>query len=146
MGLLWRSYWIFHLIPLVVTISFHARLSYIYIHTYIYVYICIYIYIYAILRILFPCPIAIPVTDKILTTFSLSVWLTFGIVLQLTTAVFWCARKGPYRSVCNETHTYQSLSHCFHDDGAVFVVFSTAAEQLWPQIFLPSVRLFLFRY
>jgi len=101
-----------------VTSSFHARLSYIY----------IYIYIYAILKILFPCPNAIPVTDKILTNFSLFVGLTIGIVLLPNTAVFWCASKGPYRSVCNETHTYQSLSHCFHEDWAVLVAVSVPQQ------------------
>jgi len=46
----------------------------------------------------------------VLTTFSLSVWLTIGLVLLLTTAVFWCAGNGPYRAVYNETQTHQSLS------------------------------------
>jgi len=72
-------------------------------------------------KMLVPCPKAIPGKEKLLTTFSLSVWLTIGLVLLLTTAVFWCASNGPYRSVCNETHTYQSLSNCFHSVWAVFV-------------------------
>ena len=42
-------------------------------------------------------------------------------MLLLTTAVFWCDRNGPYRSVCDETHTYQSLSNCFHNVWAMFV-------------------------
>ena len=56
-----------------------------------------------------------------LTYFSLSVWLTMGLMLLLTTAVFWCAGNGPYRSVCNETHTYQSQPHCFHNAWSCFV-------------------------
>ena len=72
-------------------------------------------------KMLVPCPKAIPAIEKVLTTFSLSVWLTIGLVLLLTTVVFWCASNGPYRSVCNETHTYQSLSNSFHNVWAVFV-------------------------
>jgi hypothetical protein len=72
-------------------------------------------YIYANVKMLVPCHKVIPGTEKILTTFSLSVWLTIGLVLLLTTAVFWCAGNRPYRSVNNETQTYRSLSICFHD-------------------------------
>jgi hypothetical protein len=68
-----------------------------------------------------PCPKAIRGMENVLTNFSLSVWLTIGLVLLLTTAVFWCAGNGPYRSVCNETHTYRSLSNCFHNVWAIFV-------------------------
>jgi hypothetical protein len=78
-------------------------------------------YLHTNWKMLFPCPKAILGTENVLTTFSLSVWLTIGLVLLLTTAVFWCAGNGPYRSVCNETHTYQSLSNCFHNVWAVFV-------------------------
>jgi hypothetical protein len=73
------------------------------------------------MKMFVPCPKAIPGTQKLMTTFSLSVWLTMGLVLLLTTAVFWCAGNVSYRSVCNETHTYQSLSHCFHCAWAVFL-------------------------
>jgi len=73
------------------------------------------------MKMLVPCPKAIPGTQKLMTTFSLSVWLTMGLVLLLTTAIFWCAGNVPYRSVCNETHTHQSLSHCFHNTWAVFL-------------------------
>jgi len=52
-----------------------------------------------------PFPKAIPGTEKILTTFSLSVWLKIGLVLLLTVALFWCASNGHYRSVRHETHT-----------------------------------------
>jgi len=93
------------LIPLIVTSSFDATIPYTFVN----------------LKMLVPCPRAIPGTEKLLTTFSLSVWLTIGLVLLLTTTVFWCASNGPYRSVCNETHTYQSLSSCFHNVWAVFV-------------------------
>jgi len=93
------------LVPVIFTSSFDATITYMHVN----------------MKMLVPCPKAIPGTEKILTTFSLSVWLTTGLVLLLTTAVFWCAGKVPYRSVCNETHTYQSLSHCFHNAWAVFV-------------------------
>ena len=96
---------IIHLILLVATPSFHARL----------------LYTYSIWEMLFPCPKSIPVTDKLLKNFSLSVWLTVGLVLLLTTAVFWCAGNGPYRPLYNETHTYQSLSYSFQNAWAVFV-------------------------
>jgi hypothetical protein len=79
------------------------------------------LYMYGYLKMLVPCPKAIPGTEKVLKTFSLSVWLTTGLVLLLTTAVFWCSGNGPYRSVCNETHKYQSLSNCFQNTWSVFV-------------------------
>jgi len=47
--------------------------------------------------------------------------LTIVLALLVTTTVFWCAGNGPYRSVCNEIHTYQSLSKYFHNVWAVFV-------------------------
>jgi hypothetical protein len=80
------------------------------------------------MRMLVPCPKAIPGTQKLLTNFSLSVCLTMGLVLLLTTAVFWCAGNVPYRYVCNETHTYQSLSHSFHSAWAVFMAVSVPQQ------------------
>ena len=80
-------------------------------------------YLPAIIKTLVPSPKAIPGTEKLLTTFSLSVWLTVCLVLPLTTAVLWCASNGPYRSVCNETYTYQSLSSCFHNAWSILVAF-----------------------
>ena len=74
-----------YLMPLIVTSSFDAPIP----------------YTHASLKMHFPCPKAILGTEKILTTFSLSVWLTMGLVLLLTTGVFWCAGNGPYRSVFN---------------------------------------------
>jgi len=62
-------------------------------------------------------------------------------VLLLTTAVFWCAGNGPYRSVCNETHTYHSLSNCFHNAWAVFVAVSVPQQ---PKT--SSLRVFFFLY
>jgi hypothetical protein len=82
------------LLPAFVTSSFDATIPYTHVN----------------FKMLFPCPKAIPGTEKVLTTFSLSVWLTIGLVLLLTTAVFWCAGNGPYRSVCNQIHTH--ISHC----------------------------------
>jgi len=80
------------------------------------------------IKMFVPCPKAIPGPEKLLTTFSLSVWLTIGLVLLLTTAGFWCASNGPYRSVRNYTHTYQSLSICFHNAWAVFVAVSVPQQ------------------
>ena len=93
------------LTPFVVTSSFYATIPYIFVNV----------------NMLVPCPKAIPGLEKVLTFFSLSVWLTIGLVLLLTTALFWCAGNGPYRSMYNETHTYQSLSNCFYNVWAVFV-------------------------
>ena len=93
------------LLQIVVTSSFDATIPYELVRVEIFV----------------PCPKPIPGTEKVLTTFSLSVWLTTDLVLLLTTAVFWCAGNGPYRSVCNETHTYRSLSSCFQNVWSVFV-------------------------
>jgi hypothetical protein len=96
---------ILDLVPPLVTSSFEATIPYT--HQYV--------------KMLAPCRKPIPGTEKILTTFSLSVWLTMALLLLLTTAVFWCAGNVPYRYVCNETHTYQSQSHCFHNVWAVFM-------------------------
>jgi len=93
------------LAPIVLTSSFDTTITYMHLNV----------------KMLVPCPKAILGTEKVLTTFSLSVWLTTGLVLLLTTAVFWCSGNIPYRSVCNNAHTYQSLSKCFHNAWAVFV-------------------------
>ena len=62
-------------------------------------------------------------------------------MLLLTAAVFWCAGNGPYRSVCNETHTYQSLSNCFHNAWAVFVAVSVPQQPT-----TSSLRVFFLLY
>jgi hypothetical protein len=93
------------LLPMVVTSSYDATIP----------------YTHNEMKMLLPCPKPIPGSEKVLTTFSLSVWLTMGLVLLLSTAVFWCVGKGPYRSVFRERHTYRSLSHCFYNVWAVFM-------------------------
>jgi len=113
------------LMPVVVTSSFDATIP----------------YLYEKVKMFAPCPKAIPGTEKILTTFSLSVWLTIGLVLLLTATVFWCAGNGPYRSVYNETHTYQSLSYCFQDAWAVLVAVSVPQQPT-----TSSLRVFFFAY
>jgi len=113
------------LFPVFVKSSFDATIPYIHVNVKMHV----------------PCPKAIPGTGKLLITFSLSVWLTIGRVLLLTTAVFWCAGNGPYRSVCNEIHTYQSLSNCFHNVWAFFV--GVSAPQ---QLTTSNLRVFFFLY
>jgi len=113
------------LIPHVVTSSFDATIPYMHMNV----------------TMLVPCPKAVPGTEKVLTNFSLSVWLTMGLVLLLTTAVFWCAGNGPYRSVCNETHTYRSLSNCFHNAWAIFVGVSVPQRPT-----NSSLRVFFFLY
>jgi len=113
------------LLPIVVTSSFDATIP----------------YIYGDAKMLVPCPKAIPGTEKVLTTFSLSVWLTIVLVLLLTAVVFWFTSNGPYRSVCNETHTYQSLSNCFHNAWAVFVGVSVPQQPTTSRL-----RIFFFLY
>jgi len=93
------------LMPFVVTSSFDATIP----------------YTHETLTILVPCLKDIPGTQNLMTTFSLCVWLTMGLVLLLTTAVYWCAGKVRYRSVCNQTQTCQSLSQCFHNAWAVLM-------------------------
>ena len=93
------------LMPLFVTSSFDATIPYIHVE----------------LKMLLPCPKAVLGTEKVLETFSLSVWLTMGLVLLLTTGMFWCVGNGQYRSVLKQTHTYKSLSHCFYNAWAVFM-------------------------
>ena len=113
------------LIPLVVTSSFDVTIP----------------HLFGNVKMLVPCPKAIHGIEKVLTTFSLSVWLTIGLVLLLTTAVFWCAGNGSYRSVCNETHTYRSLSNCFHNAWAVFVGVSVPQQPT-----SSNLRVFFFLY
>jgi len=113
------------LIPVIVTSSFDATIPYKHVNLMTPIY----------------CPKATLGTEKVLTTFSLSVWLTMGVVLLLTAAVFWCAGNGPYRSVCHETHTYRSLSHCFYNASAVFVGMSVLQQ---PRT--SSLRVFFFLF
>jgi ABC-type amino acid transport substrate-binding protein len=98
-------------------------------------------YTHVQLKILVPCPKAIPGTQKLITTFSMSVWLTMGLVLLLTTAVFRCAGNVPYRTVCNETHTYQSLSQCFYNAWAVLMAVSVPQQPT-----NSTLRVFFFLY
>jgi len=93
------------LIPIVVTSSFDATIAYEHISA----------------KLFLPCPKAIHASEKVLTTFSLTVWFTICIVMLLTTAVFWCAGNFPCRSVCFETNTFQSLSNCFQNTWSVLV-------------------------
>jgi hypothetical protein len=93
------------LIPMLVTSSYDATTP----------------YAYGGMKMLLHCPKPIPGMETILTTFSLSVWLTMGLVLLLTTAVFWCVGNGHYRSLLKEAHTYKTLSHCFFNAWAVFM-------------------------
>jgi hypothetical protein len=113
------------LMPIVVTSSFEATIPYFHID----------------LKMLVPCPKPIHATEKILTTFSLSVWLTIGLVLLLTTAVFWCAGNGPYRSVGTETHTYRSLSNSFQNVWSVFMAVSVPRQPT-----ASSLRVFFYLY
>jgi len=99
------------LIPVVLITSFDATIHYEHISAEMFV----------------PCPKAFPGSEKLLT-FSLPVWLTIGLVLLLTTAVFWCAGNGFYRSVCNETHTYYSLSNSFHNAWAILMAVSVPQQ------------------
>jgi len=92
-------------------------------------------------KIIVPCPKAIPGPEKVLTSFSLCVWLTIGLVLLLTTAGYWCASNCHYRSVRNYTHTYQSQSICFHNAWAILVAVSVPQQPT-----TASLRIFLFLY
>jgi len=88
-----------------------------------------------------PCPKSIPGTENLLTTFSLSVWLAIGLVLLLTAALSWCAANGPFRSVGNETHIYQSLSDCFQNTWAVLMAVSVPQQPT-----TSSLRVMFFLY
>jgi len=88
-----------------------------------------------------PCPKAIPGPEKVMTTFSLSVWMSIGLVLLLTTAVFWCANNGPNGSVLNYKHNYQSLSICFHNAWAVLMSVSVPQQPT-----TASLRVFFLLY
>ncbi|XP_021939952.1 uncharacterized protein LOC110839767 [Zootermopsis nevadensis] len=70
---------------------------------------------------LVPCPKPIPGMEKIMTTFSLSVWLTMGLVFVLTTSVFWFVANGPHVSTFKELEIYKSISLCFYNAWAVFM-------------------------
>jgi len=95
-------------------------------------------YLPAIVKTIVPCPKSIPGTDKLLTTFSLSVWLTIGLVLlQLCSGVPVMVSTG----VCNDTHTYQSLSSCFQNAWAVLMAVSVPQQ---PTTFDLIVYFFLY--
>ena len=113
------------LIPIVVTSSFDATIPY--------EHICI--------KMFLPCPKAIPGSEKILTTFSLYVWLTIGLVMLLTTAVFWCASKSNYRSVRNEIHTFHSLCDCLYNAWAILLAVSVPQQPT-----TSTLRAFFFLY
>jgi len=98
-------------------------------------------YIPVLFKTIVPCPKAIPGTENLLTTFTLSVWLTIGLVLLLTTAVFWCAGNGPYRVVRNETHTFRSLTSCFQNTWAILVAVSIPQQPT-----TSNLRIFFFLY
>ncbi|XP_033611240.1 uncharacterized protein LOC117283066 [Cryptotermes secundus] len=78
-------------------------------------------YTYGYVKMIVPCPKRIPGMEKIMTTFSLSVWLMMVLVLLLTAALFWWAGNGPYHSVLKESHSYKSVSHCFYSVWAVLM-------------------------
>jgi hypothetical protein len=68
-------------------------------------------YTYVDLRMLIPCPKPIPGMEKIMPTFSLSVWLTKGLVFLLTAVVFWFVTNGPYQPMFKELHSYKSVTY-----------------------------------
>jgi hypothetical protein len=113
------------LMPLVVTSSYDATIPYVHVQ----------------MKMLLPCPKAIPGTDNILKTFSLPVWLTIGLVLLLTTAVIWCVGNGPHRSESKETHAYTSLSHCLCNAWALLMGVSVPQQ---PTAF--NLKVFFFLY
>jgi hypothetical protein len=81
------------LLPLVVKSSFDATITYTHLKV----------------KMLLPCPKALPGSQKLMTTLSLSVWLTIGLVLLLTTTVFWCAGSVP-TGKCKMRQKH--MSHC----------------------------------
>ena len=64
------------------------------------------------IKMFVPCPKAIPGPEKILTTFSLTVWLTIGLVLLLTTAVFWFVVNGERTTVPTTLHWTRNALVC----------------------------------
>jgi len=80
------------------------------------------------IKMFVPCPKAIPGPEKLLTTFSPSVWLTIGLVLLLTAAGFRCASNDNYGCVLYYTHTCQSLSICFNNAWVTLVAVSVTQQ------------------
>jgi hypothetical protein len=118
------------LLPVVVTSSFDDTIP----------------YKYANMKKFLPCPKAIPGTGKIMTTFSLSVWLTVSLVLLLLNRVeFWCADNVPYRSVCNVTHKRHSPTVSTMLGLCLWQCQFHSSPQIRASEFPFSVRLFLFR-
>jgi hypothetical protein len=76
-------------------------------------------YTHANFRMLLPRPKSILAMEKIMTTFSLTLWLTMGFVFLLTTAAFWCAANGPYQPTFKDLQTYKSVFHCFYNAWAM---------------------------
>ena len=80
------------------------------------------------IKMFVPCPKAFPGQEKVLTNFSLSVWLTIGLVLLLTAAGFRCASNDNYGCVLYYTHTCQSLSICFNNAWVTLVAVSVTQQ------------------
>lgn len=80
--------------------------------------------------ICFPCPARVHRMDKIISTFTIPVWLTLIIVLILTGAVFWSTEHFARRPV----HTTTSLSLSFYNAWAILMGVSvTRNPDTWKQ-------------
>jgi hypothetical protein len=77
-------------------------------------------YRYVTMKLYVPCPKPVAGTERVITTYEVSVWLTMATVFILMNVVWWCIANWRYRSL-KEPATFQTLSHCFYTAWAVTV-------------------------
>jgi hypothetical protein len=69
-------------------------------------------YRYVTMKLYVPCPKPVAGTERVITTYEVSVWLTMATVFIVMNVVWWCIANWRCRSV-KELATFQTLSHCF---------------------------------
>jgi hypothetical protein len=77
-------------------------------------------YRYVTMKLYVPCPKPVAGTERVITTYEVSVWLTMATVFVVMNVVWWCIANWRYRSV-KELAIFQTLSHCFYMAWAVTV-------------------------
>jgi hypothetical protein len=77
-------------------------------------------YTYVTIKLYVPCPKPVAGTDRVFTTYEVSVWLTMATVFIVINVVWWCMANWRYSSV-KESATFKTLSHCFYNAWAVSV-------------------------
>jgi hypothetical protein len=78
-------------------------------------------YIHSSLRWYVPCARPLPRTERFLSVFAPSIWLTMVIVFILTTVIFWLTGNSSFFYHIQESSCYKTLSYCFYNMWAVLM-------------------------